>query len=65
MIHRWLRVEENRREISAVAGAEHLDTIYCETPDHIVRLTQIADRVFRAFIDLFGVEKRLVRLPSR
>ena len=65
MIHRWLRVEENRREIFAVAGAEHLDTIYRETPDHIVRLTQIADRVFRTFVDLFGVEKRLVRLPSR
>lgn len=65
MIHRWLRVEENRREISAVVGAEHLETIYRETPDHIVRLTQIADRVFRAFVDLFGVEKRLVRLPSR
>lgn len=65
MIHRWLRVEENRREISAVAGANYLDAIYRETPAHMVRLAQLSERVFRAFVDLFGVEKRLVRLPSR
>ena len=65
MIHRWLKVVDNRIEISNLHGAEHIDFIYSETPRHIGRLGEISDRVFGAFIDLFGIEKKFRRLPSR
>jgi len=65
MIHRWLKVVDNRIEISNLHGAEHIEFIYSETPRHIGRLSEISDRVFGAFIDLFGIEKKFRRLPSR
>jgi GMP synthase (glutamine-hydrolysing) len=65
MIQRWLKVPENRVEISTLHGAEHIDFIYNETPRHITRLGEISDRVFAAFIELFGIEKKFRRLPSR
>jgi len=65
MIHRWLKVVDNRIEVSNLHGAEHIDFIYSETPRHIGRLGEISDRVFGAFIDLFGIEKKFRRLPSR
>ena len=65
MIHRWLKVPDNQREIAALFGANHMDGIYNETARHIARLGDISDRVFGAFIDLFGIEKKFLRLPSR
>jgi len=65
MIHRWLKVVDNRIEISNLHGAKHIEFIYSETPRHIRRLGDMSDRVFGAFIDLFGIEKKFRRLPSR
>jgi GMP synthase (glutamine-hydrolysing) len=65
MIHRWLRVPENQTEISALRGDCHIEQIYSDTSRHTARLREISERVFRAFIDLFGLEKRFLRLPSR
>lgn len=65
MIHRWLKVEDNRIEISNLHGADHIEFIFSETPRHITRLREMSDRVFGAFIDLFAIEKRYRRLPSR
>jgi GMP synthase (glutamine-hydrolysing) len=65
MIHRWLKVEDNRVEVSNLHGADHIEFIYRETPRHTPRLREMSDRVFGAFIDLFGMEKKYRRLPSR
>jgi GMP synthase (glutamine-hydrolysing) len=65
MIHRWLKVADNRTEISHLYGADHIEFIHTETPRHITRLGEMSDRVFGAFIDLFGIEKKFRRLPSR
>ena len=65
MIHRWLRVGENRDEIAALGGKIDGERIHQETPAHIARLHQLSDQVFGEFIKLFGIEKTLRRLPSR
>jgi GMP synthase (glutamine-hydrolysing) len=65
MIHRWLMVPENRRELAALDGKIDLDRIHMETSAHIRRLKELSDRVFGEFIRLFGIEKKLVRLPLR
>ena len=65
MIHRWLRVGENRDEIAALGGKIDAERIHQETPAHIARLHQLSDQVFGEFIKLFGIEKTLRRLPSR
>ncbi|HTF91985.1 MAG TPA: gamma-glutamyl-gamma-aminobutyrate hydrolase family protein [Verrucomicrobiae bacterium] len=65
MIHRWLRVAENRQEITALGGAISPEGIHKETPEHIARLHQLSERVFGEFINLFGVRKMFLTLPSR
>jgi GMP synthase (glutamine-hydrolysing) len=65
MIHRWLRVDENRREIASLGGAISAERIHADTPLHIKRLHELSERIFGEFIRLFGVEKRLRLLPSR
>ena len=65
MIHRWLRVAENKKEIIALGGKIDPERIHLETPDHMRRLQQLSERVFGEFIRLFSVEKTLIRLPSR
>jgi len=65
MIIRWVRVSENRKEIAGLQGKIDPDRIQMETPDHIQRLHRLSDRVFGEFIKLFGIEKKLLRLPSR
>ncbi|HEX9663784.1 MAG TPA: gamma-glutamyl-gamma-aminobutyrate hydrolase family protein, partial [Candidatus Binatia bacterium] len=52
MIHRWLRVAENRKEISSLRGANYLERIYNETPEYMARLTELSERVFGEFINL-------------
>ncbi len=65
MIARWLRVSENREEIAALGG--HIDParIHLETATHIERLRELSDLVFNEFIELFGMQNKVVRLPSR
>ena len=65
MIHRWLRVLENREEIAALAGAHFPERIHGETPEHMPRLNQLSQRVFGEFINLFGIEKTRCLLRSR
>jgi GMP synthase (glutamine-hydrolysing) len=65
MIHRWLRVPENQTEIATTRGDRHIEQIYSDTTKHMARLSEISAQVFRAFIDLYGLEKRFLRLPSR
>lgn len=65
MIHRWLRVSDNQKEIASLGGAHSVEHIHSETPVHIERLTQLSDGVFGEFINLFGIEKKYRHLPSR
>jgi GMP synthase (glutamine-hydrolysing) len=65
MIHRWLRVDKNRQEIAALSVKITAERIHDETPEHIARLHQLSEDVFGAFIELFGVDKKLRHLPSR
>jgi len=66
MIHRWLGVAENQKEISSLrGGANYIECIYNETPEYMARLAELSERVFGEFINLFGIEKRLLRLPAR
>ena len=66
MIHRWLRVVENRIEIASAGGSTSAERIHSDTPTHIERLQQLSEKVFGEFIDLFGIEKKLKHhLPSR
>lgn len=64
MIQRWLRVTANRKEITLSAKIDP-DRIQGETQGYIPRLKQLGDRVFGEFVKLFGVQKKLLRLPSR
>jgi GMP synthase (glutamine-hydrolysing) len=65
MIHRWLRVAENRLEVAALGGAITPDRIHEETSAHINRLHQLSERVFGEFINLFVIEKKFLSLSSR
>ena len=65
MIHRWLRVTENKNEISALGDKIDPERIHLETPEHIRRLHQLSDRVFSQFVELFGIQKKAIRLPTR
>jgi GMP synthase (glutamine-hydrolysing) len=65
MIHRWLRVPENRQEIAGLQGKIEAERIHRETPAHIPRLHELSDRVFSEFIKIFGIEKKFTRLPLR
>ena len=65
MIHRWLRVAENREEIAALGGTIDPERIHRDTPAHIARLHELSARVFGEFINLFGIEKKYRHHPSR
>jgi len=65
MIHRWLRVAENRKEITSLGGTIDPECIQRETPEHITRLHQLSERVFGEFINLFGPERKTLFLSSR
>lgn len=64
MIHRWLRVPENRGEIATLGRHHSVERIHSETSDHIGGLQQLSDRVFGEFINLFGIAKKRKHLPS-
>jgi GMP synthase (glutamine-hydrolysing) len=57
MIHRWLRLAEQRNEFNGLGGKIDPAHIHGETPEHIARLHQLSDRVFGEFIQLFGIKK--------
>jgi GMP synthase (glutamine-hydrolysing) len=65
MIHRWLRVAENKKEINALGGKIDPERIHRETPDYVDRLHQLSQCVFGEFIRLFSFQKKTIRLPSR
>lgn len=65
MIHRWLRVAENIKEIASLGGTNTPERIHSQTPAHMERLAQLSERVFGEFINLFGIRKSFTRLPSR
>jgi GMP synthase (glutamine-hydrolysing) len=65
MIHRWLRVPDNQKEIASLNRASSCERISNETREHIERLTQLSECVFGEFINLFGIEKKFRRMPSR
>src|SRR5262249_34884875 len=50
MIHRWLKVNENRTEIIALGGKIDPERIHLETPEHIQRHHQLSNRVFAQFV---------------
>jgi GMP synthase (glutamine-hydrolysing) len=54
MIERWLRVVENRREITSLGGKIDPAAIRRDTPLHLARLQQLGNQVFSEFIRLFG-----------
>ncbi len=64
-MNRWLQVTENRKEIAGLGGKIDPDRIQMETSDHIEGLQQLSNRVFSRFIDLFGIQKKYVRILSR
>ncbi len=65
LIHRWLRVPHHERELHELKGATGPHEIRNETPQHMPRLTELADRTFREFVKLFGERQLYRRLPSR
>jgi GMP synthase (glutamine-hydrolysing) len=65
MIERWLNVPSNIKEIESLNEGIDPRQIRRETPGHVARLRQLAGKTFGAFIDLFGMEKKLRHLPSR
>jgi GMP synthase (glutamine-hydrolysing) len=65
MIHRWLRVADNRKEIAGLPRDVTPERIQCETLQHVTRLNRLSERVFGEFINLFGNDKKLRLLPSR
>jgi GMP synthase (glutamine-hydrolysing) len=65
MIHRWLRVAENIKEIASIGDSNAHERIHSQTPAHMARLTQLSERVFGEFIKLFGIDKKFRHLPSR
>lgn len=65
MIHRWLRVPENRKEIAALGVTNTPERIHKETPEHMARLNHLSERIFGEFIRLFDFEKTCFLLPSR
>jgi GMP synthase (glutamine-hydrolysing) len=65
MVHRWLRVPGNRKEIADLQGKVDADRIHLETPGYIPRLQQLSECVFGEFIRIFGIQKKFVRLPLR
>ena len=57
MILRWLKVPENRDEISKLHGDVDPDHIHAETPQYIGRLHELSEQTFSEFITLFGLQK--------
>jgi len=62
MIHRWLAVPDNQREIAALGDGGDPE-VYCsgvrdQTREHIANLTRLSDLTFASFAGLFGPVRR-------
>ncbi len=65
LIERWLHVPDHVRELHALKGDAGADEIRDDTTRYMNRLSEIADRTFRGFVELFGERTIYRRLPSR
>lgn len=65
LIERWLQVPNLERELHALKGHAGPDEIRRATPQHMPRLSELADRTFREFVKLFGERTVYRQLPSR
>lgn len=63
LVERWLHVPEYRAEAEASGPEHHLDHILRETHGRAPQSTEIAERVFGDFIELFSWRKKM-RLGS-
>lgn len=57
MIHRWLTLAEHKNEFRGLGDNIDPGRIHSETPEHIVRLHHLSDRVFGEFIQLFEMKR--------
>jgi hypothetical protein len=57
MIHRWLGVSENKKEINALGGKDRSRAHPPGNPECMKRLHQLSEHVFGQFIRLFGIQK--------
>jgi GMP synthase (glutamine-hydrolysing) len=65
LIERWLHVPHHEKELHELKGDEGPQEIRRATPEHMPRLTELADRTFREFVKLFGERTVYRQLPSR
>ncbi|MDO8527950.1 MAG: gamma-glutamyl-gamma-aminobutyrate hydrolase family protein [Deltaproteobacteria bacterium] len=65
MIHRWLKIAANKKEIEETFGAIQLDKILEETPQYIDRLKSLSHLSFGSFVEILGAPKKFKRLTSR
>ena len=65
LIERWLHVPHHERELHALKGDSGANEIRQATKCNMPRLSEIADRTFREFVQLFGERRVYRQLPSR
>ncbi|RMD85344.1 MAG: glutamine amidotransferase [Candidatus Dadabacteria bacterium] len=64
MIERWLRVPRHLEELAELRGRIDPERIRRETPVFIGRLQEAAQQTFRKFIELLGLPRKKLVLPS-
>ncbi len=65
LIHRWLDLERNQRELASPGVAQNAHEIRAQTETHVETMQAVAHRVFNNFLDLVGRPARHVHHPSR
>ncbi len=65
MIERWLSTPGFKKELEELGGQVTADQIRKETKSYIQRLKALSYKCFGEFNRLFGMKKKLRRLPSR
>jgi len=65
MIERWLKTPSFKNELESLGGNVTADKIRKETKSYIHRLTVLSQRCFGEFSQLFGIQTKIQRLPSR
>lgn len=65
LIHRWLEVPVNRRDLELMKTNPHTASILEQTPHFINRLKELSRNTFGKFLELFGPERKFTTLPSR
>jgi GMP synthase (glutamine-hydrolysing) len=67
LIERWLTVPEHRAEVEAEAEAGRVDPerIRFETPERLPRTSELSDRAFGSFLELFTRRRRRGSHPHR